>query len=74
MSSQFEMSPEMRAHSRRALREIRDFELVAGALGVDVLPAWERVRVLDGQLPHLSNAELFVLALAEFARWRAEGR
>jgi len=60
--------------ARRALREIRDFELVAEALGVDVLVAWERVRVLDGQLPHLSNAELFVLALAEFARWRAEGR
>lgn len=64
-----EISPGMRASTRRSLREIRDFERVAQALGVDVPVAWDRVRVLDEQLPHLSNAELFLLALAEFARW-----
>jgi len=69
MSSGPEMSPAMRVHTRRALREIREFEQVADALGVDALVAWERVRALDLQLPHLSNTQLFLVALAEFAKW-----
>jgi hypothetical protein len=57
--------------THKTLREIRDFELIAEVLGVDKETAHVRLREIEKERPRLTNAELSVLTLAEFAKTRA---